>query len=230
MIDHAPCSILNLPRRASVSCRPGQARRRTASGGCPVGGPAHFITRSLDGRLLVGPVDPAGQHPPDHLAGETAPGQETHAPGAFAGVGRRRAEAAAAQLRGALQLAVAQLLQRLRRQLQPVLGQFALDALRAHAGRAQAHAAFDETLLAQQPLGLQRIEQPVDLRGGVGLVRPQGAQGLSEGTALLGKEAPPYISVPTLRVKKENLLSALKQVTKEDPPASVIKLCKDECF
>lgn len=48
--------------------------------------------------------------------------------------------------------------------------------------------------------------------------------------ALLGKEAPPYISVPTLRVKKENLLSALKQVTKEDPPASVIKLCKDECF
>ena len=48
--------------------------------------------------------------------------------------------------------------------------------------------------------------------------------------ALLGKEAPPYVSVPTLRVKKINLLSALKQVTKEDPPASVVKLCKDECF
>ena len=48
--------------------------------------------------------------------------------------------------------------------------------------------------------------------------------------ALLGKEAPPYVSVPTLRVKKENLLSALKQVTKEDPPASLIKLCADKCF
>jgi ribose transport system substrate-binding protein len=48
--------------------------------------------------------------------------------------------------------------------------------------------------------------------------------------ALLGKEAPPYVSVPTLRVKKANLLSALKQVTKEDPPASLIKLCADKCF
>jgi len=48
--------------------------------------------------------------------------------------------------------------------------------------------------------------------------------------ALLGKEAPPYVSVPTLRVKKENLLSALKQVTKEDPPNSLIKLCADKCF
>jgi ribose transport system substrate-binding protein len=48
--------------------------------------------------------------------------------------------------------------------------------------------------------------------------------------ALLGKETPPYVSVPTLRVKKANLLSALKQVTKEDPPASLIKLCADKCF
>jgi hypothetical protein len=48
--------------------------------------------------------------------------------------------------------------------------------------------------------------------------------------ALLGKEAPPCVSVPTLRVKKANLLSALKQVTKEDPPASLIKLCADKCF
>jgi ribose transport system substrate-binding protein len=48
--------------------------------------------------------------------------------------------------------------------------------------------------------------------------------------ALLAKEAPPYVSVPTLRVKKANLLSALKQVTKEDPPASLIKLCADKCF
>jgi ribose transport system substrate-binding protein len=48
--------------------------------------------------------------------------------------------------------------------------------------------------------------------------------------ALLGKEAPPYVSVPTLRVKKIDLLSALKQVTKEEPPASLIKLCNGQCF
>ncbi|NKL38726.1 substrate-binding domain-containing protein [Rhizobium leguminosarum bv. viciae] len=48
--------------------------------------------------------------------------------------------------------------------------------------------------------------------------------------ALLGKEVPPYVSVPTLRVKKINLLSALKQVTKEEPSASLIKLCNDKCF
>ncbi|TCR69233.1 substrate-binding domain-containing protein [Rhizobium sp. BK376] len=48
--------------------------------------------------------------------------------------------------------------------------------------------------------------------------------------ALLGKQVPAYVSVPTLRVKKINLLSALKQVTKEEPPASLIKLCNDKCF
>lgn len=48
--------------------------------------------------------------------------------------------------------------------------------------------------------------------------------------ALLGKEVPPYVSVPTLRVKKINLLSALKQVTKEEPSAALIKLCNDKCF
>lgn len=59
-------------------------------------------------------------------------------------------------------------------------------------------------------------------------------QGVAEANAaayaLLGKKVPPYISVPTLRVKKENLLSALVQVTKEQPPASVIKLCDGNCF
>jgi len=48
--------------------------------------------------------------------------------------------------------------------------------------------------------------------------------------ALLGKEVPPYVSVPTLRVKKINLLSALKQVTKEEPSAALMKLCNDKCF
>jgi len=36
--------------------------------------------------------------------------------------------------------------------------------------------------------------------------------------------------VPTLRVKKLDLLSALKEVTKEDAPASVVKICNGECF
>lgn len=48
--------------------------------------------------------------------------------------------------------------------------------------------------------------------------------------ALLGREAPPYVSVPTLRVKKINLLSALRQVTKEEPSAALVKLCDGECF
>jgi len=59
-------------------------------------------------------------------------------------------------------------------------------------------------------------------------------QGVAEAKAaayaLLGKTVPPYIEVPTLRVKRENLLSALVQVTKEAPPASVIKLCDNKCF
>jgi ribose transport system substrate-binding protein len=59
-------------------------------------------------------------------------------------------------------------------------------------------------------------------------------QGVAEAKAaayaLLGKEVPPYISVPTLRVKKANLLSALEQVTKEPAPASVVELCNGECF
>ena len=67
----------------------------------------------------------------------------------------------------------------------------------------------------------------------VGAQRPYD-QGVSEAKsaayALLGMEVPPYISVPTLRVKKINLLSALKEVTKEEPPASVLKVCNNACF
>jgi ribose transport system substrate-binding protein len=59
-------------------------------------------------------------------------------------------------------------------------------------------------------------------------------QGVAEAKAaayaLLGKYVPPYISVPTLRVKKANLLSALELVTKEPAPASVVELCNGECF
>lgn len=59
-------------------------------------------------------------------------------------------------------------------------------------------------------------------------------QGVSEAKsaafALLGEKVPPYLEVPTLRVKEINLLSALKQVTHAEPPASVIKVCNNECF
>ena len=67
----------------------------------------------------------------------------------------------------------------------------------------------------------------------IGAQRPydQGvAEAKSAAAALLGLEVPPYISVPTLRVEKVDLLSALKEVTKEDPPASVVKVCNGQCF
>jgi ribose transport system substrate-binding protein len=47
--------------------------------------------------------------------------------------------------------------------------------------------------------------------------------------ALLGKQVPPYISLPALRVKKANLLSALELVTKKPVPAPVREACKGEC-
>ena len=67
----------------------------------------------------------------------------------------------------------------------------------------------------------------------VGAQRPydQGvAEAKSAALALLGHKVPPFIAVPTLRVKKIDLLSALKEVTKQDPPASVIKVCNGNCF
>lgn len=67
----------------------------------------------------------------------------------------------------------------------------------------------------------------------IGAQRPY-LQGLAEAkaaaAALLGKEVPPYLSVAALRVAKLNLLSALKEVTQADPPASVIQACNNECF
>jgi ribose transport system substrate-binding protein len=47
--------------------------------------------------------------------------------------------------------------------------------------------------------------------------------------ALLGKQVPPYISLPALRVKKENLLSALQLVTKQPPPDIVKSICGTGC-
>jgi ribose transport system substrate-binding protein len=67
----------------------------------------------------------------------------------------------------------------------------------------------------------------------IGAQRPY-LQGMAEAkaaaAALLGKEVPPYLSVAALKVQKLNLLSALKEVTQQDPPASVIEACAGECF
>jgi ribose transport system substrate-binding protein len=67
----------------------------------------------------------------------------------------------------------------------------------------------------------------------VGSQRPfdQGvAEANSAATALLGEKVPPYIEVPTLRVKKLNLLSALQTVTHQPPPKNVINACNGGCF
>ena len=67
----------------------------------------------------------------------------------------------------------------------------------------------------------------------IGAQRPylQGqAEAKAAAAALLGKEVAPYLSVAALRVMKINLLSALKEVTQQEPPDSVIKACNGECF
>ncbi len=67
----------------------------------------------------------------------------------------------------------------------------------------------------------------------IGAQRPflQGmAEAKAAAAALLGKEVPPYLSVAALKVQKLNLLSALKEVTQQEPPASVIDTCAGECF
>jgi ribose transport system substrate-binding protein len=47
--------------------------------------------------------------------------------------------------------------------------------------------------------------------------------------ALLGKKVPPYISLPALRVKKANLISALQLVTKQPVPEEVSGACAGAC-
>lgn len=121
--------------------------------------------------------------------------------------------------------------------------------LTAHPDMKGVFVAWDtpaqQVVAAAKTLGRQIVVTTNDLasdsalnvaRGeflAVGAQRPydQGvAEAQSAAYALLGLEVPPYISVATLRVKKVDLLSALKSVTKEDPPQSVIKLCNDACF
>jgi len=67
----------------------------------------------------------------------------------------------------------------------------------------------------------------------IGAQRPY-LQGKTEAkaaaAALLGKDVPPYLSVAAMKVTKLNLLSALSEVINDEPPASVIKVCNNECF
>ena len=67
----------------------------------------------------------------------------------------------------------------------------------------------------------------------VGAQRPYD-QGVAEATSaalsLAGANAPPYVEVPTLRVQKIDLLSALQEVTHAKPPANVIDACAGKCF
>ncbi len=71
-----------------------------------------------------------------------------------------------------------------------------------------------------------------------GEIRALGAQlpfdlGIAEAQAailaLLGKPVPPYISLPALRVKKENLISALELVTKQIAPPGLKEACGSSC-
>jgi ribose transport system substrate-binding protein len=127
--------------------------------------------------------------------------------------------------------------------------QVATAMLTAHPDIKGLFVAWDtpaqQTLAAAKTLGRNIVITTNDIaddsalnvaRGeflAVGAQRPydQGvAEAKAAALALLGREVPPYISVPTLRVMKLDLLSALKQVTKQDPPASVVKVCDGKCF
>lgn len=55
------------------------------------------------------------------------------------------------------------------------------------------------------------------------------AEAQAAARALLGKPVPPYISLPALRVKKANLLSAVELVTKRPAPQAVREACAGAC-
>jgi ribose transport system substrate-binding protein len=55
------------------------------------------------------------------------------------------------------------------------------------------------------------------------------AEAKAAALALLGKHVPPYISLPSLRVKKANLIPALELVTKNPVPEEVKRVCAGAC-
>lgn len=52
------------------------------------------------------------------------------------------------------------------------------------------------------------------------------AMGVEALWGVLGKEAPPFATVPTLKVTKDNLITAWKESLNEDPPAEVVEALK----
>lgn len=55
------------------------------------------------------------------------------------------------------------------------------------------------------------------------------AEAKAAALALLGRSVPPYISLPALRVKKENVIPALELVTKRPAPPQLLNVCSDSC-
>ena len=55
------------------------------------------------------------------------------------------------------------------------------------------------------------------------------AEAKAAALSLLGREVPPYISLPALRVKKANLIPALELVTKQPAPEALLQACGGEC-
>jgi ribose transport system substrate-binding protein len=55
------------------------------------------------------------------------------------------------------------------------------------------------------------------------------AEARAAAAALLGRNVPPYISLPAIPVKRDNLLSALEQVTKQPAPDELRAACEGRC-
>jgi len=100
MIDHPPCSILNLQRLAMASCRPGRAfdtPPRAAArlmGGRTLARSPRAAMGSIGLRVVVLRLRAGCQHKADDVAGKAASSQEAHLACALTRVARRGAELA----------------------------------------------------------------------------------------------------------------------------------------
>ncbi|MCJ7990072.1 hypothetical protein MUB15_13420 [Priestia sp. OVS21] len=72
------------------------------------------------------------------------------------------------------------------------------------------------------------IAQDGPIKGlGAQLPYQQGvAEAILAGYALLGKQAPPYVAVPSLKVMKENVIDAWQLVYNEDAPDIIQSVAK----
>jgi len=109
MIDHPPCSILNLQHLAMASCRPGRAydappqAAARLEGGRTLARRLHATTGSAHvAELVVLWLRGSGEHPTYHLAGKAARGQKAGLARTFARPLRPGSEFALPQLGRAL--------------------------------------------------------------------------------------------------------------------------------